>query len=128
MQHRRSKMNLKARMLREIFDLYELNEQNYSRKCRLALAMKYSKLCKNLANQGFNVVIATISLFKEIHLWNRSSIPGYYEVYMKVPISVLRRRDFKKIYQRYDTGKLKNVAGPLIKTCIENRNFDIKIS
>tara|TARA_B100001057_G_C22840845_1_gene947048 strand:- start:2014 stop:2556 length:543 start_codon:yes stop_codon:yes gene_type:complete len=97
--------------LREIFGASEVNEQNYSRNCRLALAMKYSKLCKTLANQGLNVVIATISLFKEIHLWNRSSIPGYYEVYMKVPISVLRRRDSKKIYQQYDTGMLKNVAG-----------------
>ena len=97
--------------LREIFGVSEINEQNYSRQNRLAIAMKYSKLCKTLANQGINVVIATISLFKEIHLWNRSSIPGYYEVYIKVPLSVLRSRDSKKIYHRYDTGQLKNVAG-----------------
>ncbi len=110
--------------LREIFGVSEINEQNYSRQNRLAIAMKYSKLCKILANQGINVVIATISLFKEIHLWNRSSIPGYYEVYIKVPLSVLRTRDSKKIYHRYDTGQLKNVAG-LDLTIDEPSNADL---
>ena len=32
-------------------------------------------------------------------------------IYLKVPLKELRRRDPKKIYQRYDAGELKNVAG-----------------
>ena len=34
---------------------------------RLKLAYKYSRLCKLISKQGATVVIATISLFKEIH-------------------------------------------------------------
>ena len=57
------------------------------------------------------VVIATISLFKEIHSWNRQNLPGYIEVFLKVPLSELRRRDPKGIYQEFHLGKVKNVSG-----------------
>ena len=38
-------------------------------------------------------------------------MPRYFEVYLKVPIDELRRRDPKGIYSRFDSGDLKNVAG-----------------
>jgi len=73
--------------------------------------MKYSHLGKVIAEQGFTAVIATISLFKEIHIWNRENLAGYFEVYLKVPLEELRRRDPKGIYRRFDSGELKEVAG-----------------
>ncbi len=57
------------------------------------------------------MVIATISLFKEVHAWNRQNLPGYFEVYLKVPVDELRRRDPKGIYRRFDAGELQDVAG-----------------
>jgi len=57
------------------------------------------------------VVIATISLFREVHEWNRANLPGYFEVYLKVPVEELRRRDPKGIYHRFDAGELTHVAG-----------------
>jgi len=106
--------NLKAILLdgdqlREIFRP-NLN-QNYSREERMDLAMKYSKLCLNIASQNIIVIISTISLFKEIHAWNRDNLPNYFELYLKVPLDVLRSRDIKGIYKRYDKGEIKNVAG-----------------
>ena len=68
-------------------------------------------MCKILASQGIIVVIATISLFREIHVWNRDHLPRYIEVYLKVPLSELERRDSKGIYQRFHLGEIKNVAG-----------------
>lgn len=97
--------------LREVFGASALNSENYHRENRLALAMQYSHLCKSLADQGLIVVIATISLFKEVHTWNRRNLPGYYEVYLKTPVCELRRRDPKGIYRRFDAGELTNVAG-----------------
>ena len=41
---------------------------SHSQVDRLEIAKKYSRLCKLLASQGTLVVIATISLFREIHL------------------------------------------------------------
>jgi cytidine diphosphoramidate kinase len=84
---------------------------NHNRKDRLDLAFKYSRLARMLAIQKINVVVSTVSLFKEIHIWNRRNLPGYIEIYLKIPIEELRRRDPKKIYKRFYAGKIINVAG-----------------
>lgn len=97
--------------LRNIFDASVSNPQNHGREARKSLAMQYGQICRLIANQGLTVVIATISLFREVHSWNRVNIPSYFEVYIKVPIEELRRRDPKGIYRRFDAGELANVAG-----------------
>lgn len=81
------------------------------RESRRALGQQYAKLCQILSAQGITVVIATISLFSELHAWNRANIPGYFEVYLKVPLEELRRRDPKGIYRRFDSGDISEVAG-----------------
>lgn len=97
--------------LREILHLNSVEDMGYERAQRVGLGLKYGNLCNYLAMQGFTVVIATISLFREVHQWNRANLPAYFEVYLKVPMQELRRRDSKGIYQRYDVGDLKSVAG-----------------
>lgn len=97
--------------LREVFGAVATNAQNHGREGRLALAMQYAHLCRMIAAQGLTVVISTISLFREVHAWNRANLPGYFEVYLKVPLEELRRRDPKEIYRRFDAGELINVAG-----------------
>jgi len=97
--------------LREVFGAASFNKKNHGREGRLALAMQYAHLCRVLAGQGFTVVIATISLFREVHQWNRQNLPGYFEIYLKVPIKELRRRDSKGIYKKFDAGEIQNVAG-----------------
>jgi adenylylsulfate kinase len=97
--------------LREVFFSLNHYAENYGRDARLSLSMFYAKLCRLIASQRINVVCSTISMFCEVHEWNRKNIPGYFEVYLKVPLSELRRRDPKGIYQRFDTGELKDVAG-----------------
>ena len=107
----RSVLMLDGDELREVFGATAANAQNHGRDGRLALAMQYAYLCRVIASQGMTVVIATISLFREVHSWNRENLPGYFEVYLKVPIDELRRRDPKGIYRRFDSGVLDNVAG-----------------
>lgn len=97
--------------LREVFGAVAANAENHGREGRLALAMQYAHLCRVIASQGLTVVIATISLFREVHAWNRENLPGYFEVYLKVPMEELRRRDPKGIYRRFDAGELTDVAG-----------------
>jgi adenylylsulfate kinase-like enzyme len=110
--------------LREIFGSAKINTNNHQRETRLQLAMQYSSLCRLLADQGHNVIIATISLFKEVHEWNRKNIPGYFEVYLKVPLEELKNRDPKNIYKRYNEGEIDNVAG-LDVPIDEPRNPDV---
>lgn len=93
--------------LRELFG--ELH--GHGREARLRLALRYAHLCRVIARQGPTVVIATISLFREVHDWNRRHLPGYFEVYLKVPLDELRRRDPKGLYRRFDAGEIADVAG-----------------
>lgn len=97
--------------LREVFGAAANNTKNHGREGRLALAFQYAHLCRIIAGQGLTVVIATISLFREIFVWNRTNLPNYFEVYLKVPVEELRRRDPKGIYRRFDAGELADVAG-----------------
>ncbi|MBV4472855.1 adenylyl-sulfate kinase [Pseudomonas sp. COW3] len=109
--HGQSVVMLDGDELREVFGAAAASSQNHGREGRLALAMQYAHLCRMIAAQGQTVVIATISLFREVHEWNRSHLPGYFEIYLRVPVEELRRRDPKGIYRRFDAGELQNVAG-----------------
>lgn len=63
--------------LRDVFGAAVANSQNHGREGRMALAMQYAHLCRVLAGQGFTVVIATISLFTEVHTHGIGTIcPG----------------------------------------------------
>jgi len=107
----RAVVMLDGDQLRAVFGMDENNTDNHGREGRLKLASRYCHLCQILASQGLTVVIATISLFNEIHSWNRANLPGYFEIYLKVPIEELRRRDPKGIYRCFDAGEIFYVSG-----------------
>jgi hypothetical protein len=73
--------------------------------------MRNARLCRTLAQQGGDVVCATISLFHEVQRWNRANILRYHEIYLHVPMQELRRRDTKGIYAKADRGDLRDVVG-----------------
>ena len=97
--------------LREILRADTFSGDHHTRSNRLRLALIYARLCQELANQGVNVIIATISMFREVQSWNRANIENYFEIYLRVPYEELRRRDPKGIYRRFDAGEISNVAG-----------------
>ncbi len=78
----------------------------HSRADRLKLATSYSRLCALLSQQGFDVVCATISLFHQVHDWNRENISHYREILLKASIETLKSRDTKGVYRKNE-----NVAG-----------------
>jgi len=88
-----------------------LSDEVYTREERIALGMRYSRLCRLLTSQGVDVVISTIGLFKELHVWNRKNIQNYVEVFIDTPLDELKKRDPKDIYKRFASGEIKNVAG-----------------
>lgn len=94
-------------ILRNIFG----TQAGYSLDARKNLAMGYSHLCKLLSDQGIDVVCATISLFKEVHDYNRASIKKYFEILIECEKQELIRRDPKKIYSKAITGEIDNVVG-----------------
>lgn len=81
------------------------NEYGYTREDREKLGLIYGRLCKFLSSQGFDVVCATISMFKSCWIWNKKNIRNYKQIYLKAPKEVLAKRDTKQVYK---TGKDKN--------------------
>jgi cytidine diphosphoramidate kinase len=64
----------------------------YAPADRRRLAWSYSRLAAEFAAQGHLVICATISLFHEIHAWNRAHMANYLEVLLRVPVTELRVR------------------------------------
>ena len=113
--------------LRAVFEPLIDREKSFEPGARMMLATTYSNLCNLLARQGFNIVIATISLFDEIHALNRLTMPNYFEVYLDVPLEVLKQRDVKGIYENFQQNRLFNVVGGDIKFHIP-KNLDLIIN
>lgn len=82
-------------------------DQGYDRDSRLRFAATYGALCREFVDQGLDVVCATISLFNSVHTWNRANVPRYHEIYLRVPLEELRRRDKRNLYH----GSCSNVVG-----------------
>jgi glutamine kinase len=87
------------------------NDLGYSTENRRAAAMRNGMLCRMLAEQGVEVVCATISLFHDVQRWNRENIPGYLEIFVRVPLEELKRRDTKGIYSAATAGGAANIVG-----------------
>jgi adenylylsulfate kinase len=94
-------------MVREIFG----NDLGYSMEDRRTNARRICQLCKFLDDQKINVVCAILSLFPETRAWNREHLKSYYEVFIDAPLQDLVRRDSKGIYQRFQNGEARDVAG-----------------
>ena len=70
----------------------------FDRESRIKVSLTYARLCRMLAREGHLVVIATISLFHEVQQWNREHQPGYFEVFLDVPLTELKKRDTRGLY------------------------------
>ncbi|MCE7871990.1 adenylyl-sulfate kinase [bacterium CPR1] len=93
--------------LREVF----ADDLGYTREERLILARRYARLCKLLSLQGFDVICSTISLFHEVHDWNRANFPAYREILVSAHRDVLLQRDQKGLYSQATSGLVSNIVG-----------------
>lgn len=84
-----------------------LLEDRYTTEARKNGARWTFQRCRDIAAQGTDVVICSISMYTEIRAWNRENIENYKEIYLKVTKETLYRRDQKKLY----SSKAKNVVG-----------------
>ncbi|KPA14641.1 adenylylsulfate kinase [Candidatus Magnetomorum sp. HK-1] len=87
------------------------NNKGYSIEQRLALSRQYCNLCKMLIDQDIHVICATISMFNQIRDWNSNNIDGYLEIYVRVPMDILIKRDQKQLYSRALKKEISGVMG-----------------
>ena len=105
------------------------NDLSHTPQARIENARRIARMCHFLVNQKINVICATMSLFQEIHKFNRDNIQNYIEVFVECSKDELIRRDQKKLYSQSIQGKIKNVVGidlpydkPLTPELIINNN------
>ena len=70
----------------------EFADRAYDRSGRLAAAQRLSRLAADFSAQGRTVVVATISLFHEIHAANRIVHRDYMEIVLQCADTTLRKR------------------------------------
>lgn len=80
---------------------------DYTYEGRLKGAWMLFRLCKELAEQGRDVVCCSISMYRAVRQWNRENIPNYREIYIKVTNETLYKRDQNGLY----SSGIKNVVG-----------------
>jgi len=73
---------------------------------------RISRLCALLAQEPrLDLVVPALSIFPELRKWNRCNVPGYFEVFLDVPLEIAMQRDAKGIYARAHRGEIRDVAG-----------------
>ena len=83
----------------------------HDRVSRLTHAMRICRFAKLLADQNHTVVVSTMSLFREVHSWNRENLGGYFEVFIDVSMAALRARDARGLYSRAERSEVVHVVG-----------------
>ena len=124
-------IRLDGDQLRSLLDKDKLITKHHNKQARLDLALKYAMFCKTIAQPGVTVIISTISLFHKVHKWNRENLPNYYEIYLDVPLELLKKRDPKGIYNKFDKGEILQVAGldlPVEEPVNPNLRINVKPS
>lgn len=105
--HGRSVLLLDGDVLRDILGA----TRAHGADDRLRLAMTYARLAREIAQQGIDAVCATVSMFDAVRDWNRVNIPRYREIYVRVPMAELERRDPRGLYLRARKGEQHDVVG-----------------
>ena len=73
-------------------------QSDYSTEARMRRARNRFAQFRELAGQGTDVVFCSIAMYDEVRAWNRANIENYKEIYIKVPMEILYRRDKKGLY------------------------------
>lgn len=101
---------------------------DYSKDGREKMSMYYVRIAKMLVEQGFIVVLATISMFESIRKFNRENFTNYLEVYLNVNVDILRLRDSKGYYKDGvdNMAFMQGLVAPTQSDLVFYDNFDSK--
>lgn len=93
-------------MLRDVY-----NDYDYTVEGRDRVAARNGRLTKLLTDQGLDVLCCVVGMKDKYRDWNRANISNYVEIYLKVSMDELFKRNKKGLYQ----SDAKNVMGRDIK-------------
>ena len=92
-----------------------LDDIKYTLKDRDKNAIRLTSLVKYLSDQKVNIIISANITSQRFRNWCRKNVKNYFEIFIDVPIEILFKRDYKKLYKNALEKKIKNVVGIDIK-------------
>jgi len=115
-------VNVDGDIVRQFFD----QNLKYEEDDRIKQIKRIQKICKFLEQQDLILIVSALYSSKELMKWNRENFLDYYEIFLDANLSLVKKRDPKNLYKKYQEGKEKNIVGidipwnpPL--------NYDLKI-
>ena len=72
--------------------------KDYSTEARRKGAQGMFEKCRELGLQGIDSVYCGIAMYEDIRAWNRENIENYKEIYIKVSMETLYKRNQKGLY------------------------------
>ena len=86
-------------------------ELGFSQEDRDLNIRRIGFLAQRLAHHGVAVIAAAISPFRRTRDEVRAGFEHFVEVFVSCPLEVLKARDTKGLYRRYEEGRLGGLAG-----------------
>lgn len=83
----------------------------YTEADRVVQISRVQRMAKLLSDQGLCVMVAVVYANPDLLKWNREQIKDYVEIYLRVSMDTVKRRDPKGIYARATDGLTSNVVG-----------------
>ena len=93
-----------------IRNLYD-NDLAYDEKSRIKQIIRVQNLCDYLNQQGLIVIVAALYNNVDLMQWNRKKFKNYYQIYLNASIELVKKRDPKKLYYKYEKGLQNNIVG-----------------
>lgn len=78
---------------------------------RVVQIKRVQSLTAMLQSQGLVVLVAALYAHPDLLAWNRATFSNYVEVYLEASIDLVRQRDPRGLYARYDANQTLNVVG-----------------
>ena len=93
-----------------IRNLYD-NDLAYDEKSRIKQIIRIQKLCDYLNQQKLIVIVAALYNNVDLMTWNQKNFQNYFQIYLNAPVDLVKKRDPKKLYYKYEKGLQNNIVG-----------------
>ena len=87
------------------------NDLKYTIKDRDINAKRMTYFVRYISNQNINLIISANITSEKFRRWCRKNLRNFLQIYIKAKIESLVKRDYKKLYKKALTKKIKNVVG-----------------
>jgi len=100
-------INLDGDVVRKLYG----DDLGYEENDRISQIKRMQKICLFLENQNLIIIVSALYSNSTLMEWNRKYFANYFEIYLNVPLELVKRRDPKGIYKKFEKGQEKNIVG-----------------